>query len=214
MTPTRGQLHAWIWQVPLTQLAPVLHLSSKALNRTCVKHRIPTPPRGHWRRIETGQAAGRIPLPDPDVGGDLALEVDEAAIAALLADRVPMPASSGSGDASALASQDGIGGSSAPEIAMAIDPQVLPVEPSLDSILELAERHGRWLLADAFVEQICAAMPTCDPATRAVLTLWTDRAREALARGAPIALVIGSCERIASGVEVPTWWTSVSRKDS
>lgn len=198
MTPTRGQLHAWIWQVPITELAQVLHMSSKALNRTCVKHRIPTPPRGHWRRVETGKAVVRIPLPDPDAAEELALEVDEAAVAALLADHVPMQASPSPVQAPAL---PGLGTPAS------------PVEPSWDSILEMAERHGRWQLAEAFLEDVGGALPTCNPATRAVLTLWMDRAREALIRAAPIAQVTGSCERIASGVEAPAWWTSVSQKD-
>lgn len=198
MTPTRGQLHAWIWQVPITELAQVLHMSSKALNRTCVKHRIPTPPRGHWRRVETGRAVMRTPLPDPDAAEEVALEVDEAAVEALLADRAPIQASPSSDQASAL---------------QGLNAPTSPVEPSWDSLLELAERHGRWQLAEAFLEEVGGALPTCNPATRAVLTLWMDRAREALARAAPIALVTGSCERIASGMEAPAWWTSVSRKD-
>lgn len=221
MTPTRGQLHAWIWQVPVTRLAEALQMSSKALIRTCVKLRIPTPPRGHWRRVETGQAVVPSPLPDVDVSEEPALEVDEAAVEALLADRAAMSATEC--EAAASRNKDGIAGSRAPvkDAEQAVshtlaqgpvcppDSQFL-VEPCSASVLEMADRHGRWVLAEAFLEEVRRGMRACDPSTRAVLTLWLQRARETLAATSPAAQVTSACERVALGEEEPAWWSSAT----
>ncbi len=50
----------------MTKLAADLGLSDVALKKRCLKHRIPVPGCGYWRRLETGQPPRIIPLPDPE----------------------------------------------------------------------------------------------------------------------------------------------------
>lgn len=43
---TRSQLHALVWDRPMTKLAGEFSLSDVALHKICRKHDVPTPPPG------------------------------------------------------------------------------------------------------------------------------------------------------------------------
>jgi hypothetical protein len=52
---TRDKLHEEIWTEPMTKVAERYGLSDVGLKKICVKHRIPTPPRGYWARSKAGK---------------------------------------------------------------------------------------------------------------------------------------------------------------
>lgn len=56
----RDDLYARIWARPLTVVAAELGVTGTALKKACIRHRIPTPPRGHWTRLKHGK-----PSPTP-----------------------------------------------------------------------------------------------------------------------------------------------------
>lgn len=62
---TRHELHALCWETPITKLAKAFGISDVALHKICRKHRIPTPPAGHWAKKLHGKSVRVIPLPDP-----------------------------------------------------------------------------------------------------------------------------------------------------
>ena len=65
-TLTRQQLHALVWQKPMTSLAPEFGISDVGLRKLCVRHNIPTPRAGHWAKKTHGRRVSVKPLPDPD----------------------------------------------------------------------------------------------------------------------------------------------------
>jgi len=67
----REELYAQVWSEPMVRLAKRYGVSDVALAKVCRKLDIPVPPRGYWRRLETGWRPMPPPLPKarPGVGG-------------------------------------------------------------------------------------------------------------------------------------------------
>src|SRR2546422_5857191 len=67
----REELYAQVWSEPMVRLAKRYGVSDVALAKVCRKLDIPGPPRGYWRRLETGWRPTPPPPPQgpPGVGG-------------------------------------------------------------------------------------------------------------------------------------------------
>lgn len=63
---TRQELHALVWERPITKLAAEYGLSDVALHKICRKFRVPTPPVGFWAKKAHGKPVKITPLPDPE----------------------------------------------------------------------------------------------------------------------------------------------------
>lgn len=64
----REELHELVWTAPVSELAGRLGVSDVALAKLCGRAAVPTPGRGYWARIESGQHVGRTPLPAAPLG--------------------------------------------------------------------------------------------------------------------------------------------------
>lgn len=60
---TREELYKQIWTTPARVLAEQFDISDVGLAKACKRMGIPRPPRGYWRRKETGKQVKTIPLP-------------------------------------------------------------------------------------------------------------------------------------------------------
>jgi len=63
---SRKQLYARVWRQPITHIANEFGISDVGLRKACKRHRIPTPPAGHWAKAAYGKELTVINLPDPD----------------------------------------------------------------------------------------------------------------------------------------------------
>lgn len=59
----REELYAQVWSQPMVRLAKRYGVSDVALEKVCRKLDIPVPPRGYWRRLQTGWRPAQPPLP-------------------------------------------------------------------------------------------------------------------------------------------------------
>jgi hypothetical protein len=59
----RDALHELVWTAPVSEVARRLGVSDVGLAKLCRRAAIPTPRRGYWARIESGQHVHRTPLP-------------------------------------------------------------------------------------------------------------------------------------------------------
>jgi len=60
---TRKELYDRVWAEPVERVAQALGISDVGLAKACRRHQIPVPPRGYWRRKETGHKVRHVPLP-------------------------------------------------------------------------------------------------------------------------------------------------------
>lgn len=59
-TLSRRDLFDLVWSTPVTKLAGDFGMSDRGFSKLCTRHKVPTPPRGYWARIEAG-AEPQIP---------------------------------------------------------------------------------------------------------------------------------------------------------
>jgi hypothetical protein len=86
----RDELYARIWARPLTAVAAELGVTGTALKKACLRHQIPTPPRGHWTRLKHCKPSPMARLPamkDPRLAqvrivGDLEKRLPAAVLSA------------------------------------------------------------------------------------------------------------------------------------
>jgi hypothetical protein len=57
------ELKNLVWEIPTIKIAEMFGVSDKAIEKRCKKFGIPKPPRGYWRKLETGQR-------DPTINDD------------------------------------------------------------------------------------------------------------------------------------------------
>lgn len=227
MKLTRRELYDWVWSIPVTKVAAVLKISGSALAKTCRNHRIPTPERGYWRRLQVGQITTRTPLPEPDDDGHLSIQVDEAVLSAMAtaqATQVPVvnkqrPSIKSSGRAAGplprpraaidrpkpLAEDRVVDRST----AVCGERDAGSVDPSWASLARLSSLYGEHLAVERLLDGLQRMAVGLDPATAAVLLLWRQSAKQSLLLSDPTLRIVESCRRIAAGTERPAWWTSI-----
>jgi len=71
---SREQLYKEIWKTPARVLAKQFNISDVGLAKACKRMGIPRPPRGYWRRKETGKPVKTIPLPPAKLTDQLTVE--------------------------------------------------------------------------------------------------------------------------------------------
>jgi hypothetical protein len=60
---SRQELYELVWSEPLLRLAKRFGLSDNGLRKRCKAMKVPTPPKGYWRKVELGCRPRRMPLP-------------------------------------------------------------------------------------------------------------------------------------------------------
>lgn len=63
---SRADLYDQVWTEPMTKVANRLGISDVGLAKACARARIPTPPRGHWAKLQAGKPSKRPKLPPAD----------------------------------------------------------------------------------------------------------------------------------------------------
>lgn len=62
-TVSRKELYDQVWSRPMIKVAAEYGVTSTALKKTCKRHRIPTPERGYWAKLEHAKPVRRVSLP-------------------------------------------------------------------------------------------------------------------------------------------------------
>lgn len=60
----RSALRALVWSKPMTHIARDLGISDVGLAKTCRRHGVPVPPRGHWAKLAAGKSSPQTPMPE------------------------------------------------------------------------------------------------------------------------------------------------------
>jgi hypothetical protein len=63
---TRRELYDLVWSKPIATLAGELGISGVGLAKICVRHRIPTPPREYWAKLQAGKKVNQTPFAETD----------------------------------------------------------------------------------------------------------------------------------------------------
>jgi hypothetical protein len=79
MQLTRRALYDLVWSKPMIKVAADFQISDVGLANICERHRVPTPPRGYWAKVEAGRKVKKAlfvqvddaALDQIDIGGNL-----------------------------------------------------------------------------------------------------------------------------------------------
>lgn len=77
MEISRQDLYERVWKTPLRKLATEFGISDVGLAKACRRHAIPTPPMGHWTRIEHGRTSDRPALPAAPHGDTVSVSTEQ-----------------------------------------------------------------------------------------------------------------------------------------
>ena len=61
---SREQLHALVWEEPMTRVAARFGITDVALRKKCSQHSVPFPGRGYWQQRDAGKRPVTAALPD------------------------------------------------------------------------------------------------------------------------------------------------------
>lgn len=229
MRLTRQQLYRWVWTTPAERIGEVIGISGSALAKTCQKYDVPTPARGHWRKVQTGQSVPATPLPNLKDIRLTSIEVSDEIAATLSASADSRGTEERAPDAQLAATSSP---TSREELAPARHQTPVESPVSADILNSIASRPGvqrsnsslqpdakglRHLAAEfqLFVgvgealDRLQARLRDLEPGTAATLSIWLLLARRELARLDPVEQIVASCRLVASGGEKPEWWTAV-----
>jgi hypothetical protein len=53
---TRRELHNLVWSKPMLRIAEEFGVTGTGLAKICARHRVPTPPRGYWAKLQHGKS--------------------------------------------------------------------------------------------------------------------------------------------------------------
>lgn len=59
---TRAELHALVWELPITAIARAHSVRARHVAQVCDAHDIARPRPGHWQKVDHGKAVEAIPL--------------------------------------------------------------------------------------------------------------------------------------------------------
>lgn len=91
MQISRNDLYERVWISPLRKLAAEFGISDVGLAKSCRRHAIPTPPMGHWTRVEHGKGYPRPPLPAAPHGDTVTFSEESSRTQRSAAKVVPVP---------------------------------------------------------------------------------------------------------------------------
>lgn len=224
---TRQQLYRWLWTTPAERIAEVIGISGSTLAKTCRRNDVPTPARGYWRKLQTGQSVPATPLPNPEDIRLTSLEVSEE-IAATLSGRSDSPGTDErvtdgpvavaihptSGEAieparGQVPAEAPVGQDISSSVAArpVVQQSSTSLQPDAAGLRQIAAEHQMHVGASDALDRLQARMQDLEPGTAAALSIWLLLARRELARLDPLEQVVASCDRLASGDEKPQWWT-------
>lgn len=227
---TRHQLYRWIWTTPVDHVAEVLGISGSAVAKTCRRYRVPTPARGYWRKVQTGQSVSPTPLPDAEdvrltpveVSEDIARDLSGDASTFKFEKREPEEEVVSEGRQNLGREHATTRGKIEAESSMeaACLKAILhgPEAPQSESMNQPDAAGLIWFAMEdsRFAQLVCALdrlhskLPEVDPSTAATVSLWLLAARQQLQHLDPVEQIVESCRLIAMGVvDRPQWWKAV-----
>lgn len=211
---TRNELYRAVWSDPVFHVAKRIGISNRGLLDICRSAEVPTPPRGYWRRIQTGQTPEKSPLVRPGDDSNIPISLDGTAanVGALPSEAVdkPPPAQKSKNESAPLPTAK-------TGTATKDDWLEIPIEETrsasatkgeyqkLISLAGLFERHQ---LVSAFLTQVEEVECQESLRTATIIRQWTATMRRHHAEANPVEQILAEFRALSFGRQKPHWWDS------
>lgn len=88
---SREDLYERVWTEPIHKLSKEYGLSDVGLAKTCRRHNIPIPPRGHWAKKQAGHSVSKTPLPHDPKASAVTIRISGESPGVVHATAEPLP---------------------------------------------------------------------------------------------------------------------------
>lgn len=198
-------------------VAPRLGISDRGLIEVCRRVNIPTPPRGYWRRIQTGQTPDRPPLPNPGDDSVVPLTVDGALFMGIKAGKANTKETA----RSAAANTAPIEESPAVNRIQPSEPQRTDwvaeastrtrvtnpcVEVEYQKLMRSAEVFERHQATGRLLSELSLCLSSESPRVSAVIQEWLALMRRQHTLNNPVEQLLVEFRETALGQSAPIWW--------
>lgn len=210
---TRNELYQAVWSDPVFHIARRIGISNRSLLDVCRRAEVPTPPRGYWRRIQTGQTPEKAPLTRPEDDSSIPISLDGPAAnaGALPPEAVGKPLAQKSKNESGPLPTVKTG------TAIEDDWLEIPVRETRSAsatkgeyqkLINLAGLLGRHQLASKFLAQLDEAECQESLRTAAVIRHWAAVMRRHHAEASPVEQILTEFRALSFSRKKPSWWDS------
>lgn len=205
----RSDLYKAVWADPVFHVARRLGISDSRLSTICKQAEIPTPPRGYWRQIQTGQVPERVPLPRPEDDSVVPFKLDDVSTTAIAA---KPPAA-----AKQAVTGEEIEGTPLPEPGTAIKADWLELVPGetraasaikaeYQQLLSLASMFEQHQAVARFLDHLGDAGAKESLRTATILRHWVAAMRRHQGEAGPVEQAMAEFRALSFSRHKPLWW--------
>lgn len=206
----RSDLYNAVWKDPVFHVAHRLGLSDSRLNIICKQAEIPTPPRGYWRQIQTGQTPEKASLPRPDDDSVVPFKLDDA----------PSITAKSPAEARQTIDSEKVEGAPSPKAGSAVKADWLELVPGetlavsavkseYQQLLSLSNLFDQHQAVARFLAQLEDAAAKESLRTATVLRRWVASMRKHQDEISPVTMAMTEFRALSFSRQKPTWWDSV-----
>lgn len=215
---TRNELYSAVWSDPVSHVARRIGMSDRGLIDICRTAEIPTPPRGFWRKVRTGQTPDKPSLPRPEDDSNVPITLDRAPVKGcalpstgsevLLAEAVAPKegkpsAMNATTDARPAPSTDWLEGAVIETTSLA------GARGEYQKLLGMTSAFDQHQLVTQFLDQMEAAEFKESSRTAAIMRKWVATMRRHHAKADPVEKVLAEFRALSFSRQRPNWWDSM-----
>lgn len=211
---TRNELYRAVWSDPVFHIARRMGISNRSLLDVCRRAEVPTPPRGYWRRIQTGQTPGKAPLTRPEDDSNIPISLDgtPANGGALPLETADKPLAVPNAKNESAPPPIAKAGAAAKDDWLEIGPKetrsASATKGEYQKLIRLAGLLERHQLVSKFLAQLDEAECQESLRTAAVIRHWAAVMRRHHAEASPVEQIITEFRALSFSRQKPTWWDS------
>lgn len=197
-------------------VAKRLGISDRGLIEVCRRVSIPTPPRGYWRRVQTGQTPDRAPLPSPDDDSVVPFTAEGALLMGIKAGKANTRETTGSAVSTAPVEESPVINTIQPSAPQRTDwiteasPRTRVANPPVDAeyqkLMRFAEMFERHLAAGRLLSELSLCLSSESARVSAVMQEWLALMRRQHTLNNPVERLMVELRETALGQSVPSWW--------
>jgi len=210
---TRNDLYTAVWSDPVSHVARRIGMSDRGLIDICRAAEIPTPPRGFWRKVRTGQTPEKPALPRPEDDSSVPVDVNGAlpksAVAPTAATPMPTLNARAASELSASAEMGGFAKADWLELTPGETAATASAKGEYQKLLNLADAFDQHQLIGQLLDQIEASECKESVRTAAIMRRWVATMRHHHAKADPVEKVLADFRALSFSRQKPIWWDSM-----
>lgn len=203
----RIDLYRAVWARPVFHVAKQLGISDRGLAKVCQRMDVPTPPRGYWRRVDTGQRLEAAPLPRPDYNPEVVMDgvLPSSALTAAQDESKLLPVKERPSTVTTKTE-------STAEEATSLFARNEARSAERRRAVDCATALDQYLSVSRLLAHLETMLPVLSPEMVVVVKQWVALQREFLRMNHPVEQLLRDLQGVSRNTAVPTWWAETDRE--